>query len=223
MIKRKRKNPRDNELLENITFEKIFAGNNIQYIIKAFNKNIGYAIYNISDEVVMNIVIKPEFQKRGVGTYLYDFIEQDQNIILKPSNTVQGGKLLAGGQKLWEKRLKKNPDSELEQFRINSIEELIEDSSYLGKIIKRNLKSSRFEIFIVGSVLNPNKFNENSDIDVAILVYDKRKATGLDEENTDKFQKIFSKIPFSFGVVDISVHNNELRINGNKMKIYEAT
>lgn len=119
------------------------------------------------------------------------------------------------------KKRKKNPNSDLEEFRINSIEELISEAPYLSDLISKNLDSKRFEIFIVGSILNSRKFNEDSDIDLAILVFDKRRSNGLDEENTDKFQKIFSRIPFSFGVIDISVHNNLLKLNGDKMKIYE--
>lgn len=120
------------------------------------------------------------------------------------------------------KNKRKNPkDKGLEQFRLQSIKDLKQEAAFIAEIISENNTSSRFEIFIVGSILNSKNFNEDSDIDVAVLVYDKRKTTGLDEDNSDILQKIFSSIPFSFGVIDISVHNNILRINGNKLKIYE--
>lgn len=68
-----------------------------------FYKNIiGIGIYNKIRKVVLSIKIDPFFVRRGLATYLYDYIEKDNNLILSPSDN-----LLSDGEKFWENRLQK--------------------------------------------------------------------------------------------------------------------
>lgn len=223
MIKRKIKNPTDKNLLRQIYIDKKFEHNDftddkwIKYRILLNNKEIGYAYYVIGKDHISAVWIDPKYQRKGLATYLYDYIENDQNIKLKSDAST------GSGIAFWKNRLKtrKNPTSELEQFRLDSIKKIQKSADYLADIIAENINSSRFGIYIVGSILNRNKFNENSDVDLAIIIYDKRLANGWNEKLTDEFRDIFQKIPFNFGFLDISVHNNELLPKQEKLKIYE--
>ena len=42
--------------------------------------------------------------RQGIATYLYDYIEKDLDIKLRPSNN-----LSSDGEEFWKNRLKKNP------------------------------------------------------------------------------------------------------------------
>jgi predicted nucleotidyltransferase len=222
--KSKLKNPRDEEFLKQLIIKKKKFGRNIMYEALIYDDidtddliHVGYAEFNPDKIWIDNVEVDKPFKRKGVATFLYNYIEKDQNVKLKPSDS-----LFPEGKAFWKNRLRrKNPTSELEQFRLNSIKEIKKDANYLGDVITENINSSRFEIYIVGSILNKNKFNKNSDVDLAIVIYDKRLANGWNEKLTDELRDIFKKIPFNFGFLDVSVHNNELLPKQEKLKIYE--
>lgn len=96
----------------------------------------------------------------------------------------------------------------LEQFRKNSIQDLKNSSSDLKLIIKRVL-NREFELYIIGSVLDKKYFNENSDIDIGIFIWDNKLENGPNERLTERVRKELLKIPFEFGNVDVIVFNNQ--------------
>lgn len=121
MIKRKikRKNPRDEELLKQLIIKKKKFGNNIMYEALIYDDidtdeliHVGYAEFNPDKIWIDNVEIDKLFKRKGVATYLYDYIEKDQNVKLKPSNS-----LFPAGKKFWINRLKqrKNPIKNMKQ------------------------------------------------------------------------------------------------------------
>ena len=49
------------------------------------NQKVGYAKLSGDGKSVMDVVIAQEFQRQGIASALYDFIERDQHITLRPS------------------------------------------------------------------------------------------------------------------------------------------
>ncbi len=98
-----RTNPTDHELLSNLIIEKDFTRNSpfINYSAYLNNKLIAKAIYDDSTKQVELVRTLTEFQRKGVATLLYDYIEKDQKLKLKPS-----GYLLPDGKAFWKSRRK---------------------------------------------------------------------------------------------------------------------
>lgn len=128
MIRVKR-NPTDHELLKNIKVKKSEHYNDdgsksFWYEIYSDQKLIGAATITKNKNYIDSISINPYFRRKGLATHIYNYIENDQNIKLKPSYL-----LLSDGEKFWKNRLKKqNPT----------------DKSLLSKIqIQKTYKNSK--------------------------------------------------------------------------------
>lgn len=104
----KRSNPRDDELLKHTYITKSeFDPKKIVYSIRLYNYDysLGFATYDVTKKIISDVrILDRKFRNKGLATYLYNYIENDQNIILKPSNT-----LSEDGKAFWQNRLKKNP------------------------------------------------------------------------------------------------------------------
>ena len=109
--KSKKKNPTNYKLLAEIEIQKLKITKNDysswgdpgQILYRILNKNgkvLGQARYDPKRKVVDDIAIY-EMKRQGLATYLYDYIEADQKIILMPSET-----LLDDGEAFWKARLK---------------------------------------------------------------------------------------------------------------------
>ena len=116
----KKSNPRDEEFLKTIFIKteckRLY--NTIEYYIyrnedslkrDRFGKlhrdfAIAHAYYDIKDKWIYDLYVNPNYQRKGLASYLYDYIEQDNNIKLRPSDSLD-----PDGKKFWENRLKKNP------------------------------------------------------------------------------------------------------------------
>jgi hypothetical protein len=108
--KLKKKNPTNYKLLSEIEIQKLKITKNnysswgdlgqILYRIIKDNRILGQARYDPKRKVVDDITIY-ECKRQGLATYLYDYIEADQKIILMPSET-----LLDDGKAFWKARLK---------------------------------------------------------------------------------------------------------------------
>lgn len=114
----KKINPRDDELLKKLKIKKEYfpETNEIFYIVLLNNNEIGSAVYRTNTNVVDSTGIDKEYRRKGINTWLYDYIEKDQKIKLIPSNT-----LMREGMLFWRNRLKrKNPTDEefLKKIRI---------------------------------------------------------------------------------------------------------
>lgn len=76
-----------------------------KYTIYYDDNEIGYVFLKKNLKEVKQIFIYPQFQRKGVGSYVYNYIENDMGIKLKPSND-QSMK----GKLFWKNRSKrKNP------------------------------------------------------------------------------------------------------------------
>lgn len=106
----KRSNPRDDEFLKKISIEeRRNLTLTISYAVYYSNNFIATFLYNKVYKHISNILIfDDEYKRRGLATYIYDYIEKEQGIKLKPSPV-----LLDEGELFWENRLKKNPSSKL--------------------------------------------------------------------------------------------------------------
>lgn len=99
-------NPIDYDLLDNIFIKKSIIDDGpfsfVKYQVYLKTKppiRIGYAEVSNNDNYITNVEIEEPYRKRGVNTFLYDYIERDLDIILKPSDW-----LLEDGKKFWNKR-----------------------------------------------------------------------------------------------------------------------
>lgn len=112
-----RTNPTDKEFLKTIFIEKDYDDvyHTIEYYIYRNEDNskrdrfgklpralsIASAYYDTKDKWVYDLATKVPYQRKGLATYLYDYIEKDNKIKLKPSDY-----LLGPGKAFWKNRLK---------------------------------------------------------------------------------------------------------------------
>ncbi len=107
MIKiRKLKNPRDENFLNQIKIYKSinFLDNGvwqIDYNVYFKNKIIGFATIFSNRNFIREMQVEKKYQRKGVMSYLYDYIEKDRNIKLIPSEN-----LLKDGRLFWKNRIK---------------------------------------------------------------------------------------------------------------------
>jgi len=113
--------------------------------------------------------------------------------------------------------LKEN--AELEQYRKSALQQL--KTSKIGKKIRTAVedivgKQAVEGVYIIGSVLDPKKFNEDSDIDVAVMVNVSDMPKGSNEEMSYSFSETYS-LP-DVGFIDISIWNIDKPV-GKMIKI----
>ena len=125
MIRKVNKNPKNEYLLKDLSIRKgievpfdktEFLTYSVFYPLDGKNILIGKAYIRSGDKFVSDITINKDFQRQGVASFLYDYIEKDLNVKLKPVQ--QGIKVdtfvkltqKPDGAAFWENRLKrKNP------------------------------------------------------------------------------------------------------------------
>jgi len=104
----KKSNPTDYKLLKDIKIKKlrIFEpiGRNpnrhyLEYKILLNNKQIGYAMMEENTNFISLVEIHDAFQRSGLNTYLYNYIENDLNIKLVPSKSQS-----SDGKAFWKSR-----------------------------------------------------------------------------------------------------------------------
>lgn len=103
----KRKNPTDEEFLKRIRIEKTIdpKWNVIDYKVFLNNVQIAWMQFDPVDNTVFDSKVNSEFRRKGIATHVYDFIEKDLGIKVKPNKTQ-----LDDGIAFWQNRLKKpNP------------------------------------------------------------------------------------------------------------------
>lgn len=101
-MRRLNRNPRDESLLKRITIEPESAGFRKKYYVYHNNELIALAIYNGYGSCTIEVA--EGYKRRGVATFLYDYIEKDIGRKLKPSS-----ELFPDSKAFWANRLKKNP------------------------------------------------------------------------------------------------------------------
>lgn len=108
-------------------------------------------------------------------------------------------------------------DMTLEQFRLDSIQQIKDNSELIKKIILNKLKLL-FTVYIHGSVLDKKKFTENSDVDIIVYLKESKLKKGPNEMLTERLRNEFQKYPFMFGILDVIVVNNE-KLLKNQIKL----
>jgi hypothetical protein len=98
-------------------------------------------------------------------------------------------------------------DSALEAFRVSCIQELLERTKEIEKL-SADLLGMKGYFEIAGSVLNRQKFTENSDVDGIYYVSTPTKPKGILDKETQKLQIALLKVPFKFGILNIGVIND---------------
>ncbi len=101
MIKR---NPTNEKFLSKILIDKVKFNNNIEYDAYFGSKFIAYVIIKQNSNSIYKIeILDTQYRRKGLATFLYNYIEKDLNIKLIPSE-----KQLPDGKAFWKNRLK-NP------------------------------------------------------------------------------------------------------------------
>lgn len=176
---RRKRNPTDKEFLKTIFVDKDYDNlhHTVEYFIYRNEDNskrdrfgtiprafaIASAYYDTKDKWVYDVSVNPSYQRKGLATYLYNYIEQDQKIKLKPSDY-----LLEPGKAFWKNRLK-NP----------------RDDAFLAKvnIVKYNLKNSPYTNYVAylnnREVVSEASFDRESKKVELIRTEDKYKRKGL--------------------------------------------
>lgn len=124
MIRIKR-NPRSEKIIDGLiikkrrirseppVFHELFS-----YDIYYQNEKIGYVWVNKTNNWVNKVeIIYPEYRRQGINSYVYDYIEKDLSIKLKPS-----GNLSSDGAAFWKNRLKKPNPTDYSFLRLLKIE-----------------------------------------------------------------------------------------------------
>lgn len=112
--KKRKKNPRDESFLKRLIITKEYDVPGYPgiwytaYLDEEDEENlVGELYYSEGREDITDVFIKEEYRKMGVAGYLYDLIEKDYRIKLKPSR-----KISKEAQYFWKNRLKKNPKNQ---------------------------------------------------------------------------------------------------------------
>ncbi len=127
MIRIKR-NPTDHELLKKLSVVKYTNDNkyvdDVIYLIYINNKTyIGEAVYSKTTNKIELVIVNYSYHRKGIASFVYDYVEKDQNVKLTPSNV-----LLPPGQEFWKNRSRKQLLSIL-KTRINPA-----DKDFLSKV-----------------------------------------------------------------------------------------
>ncbi len=106
MIRIKR-NPTDHELLKKLSVVKYTNDNkyvdDVIYLIYINNKTyIGEAVYSKTTNKIELVIVNYSYHRKGIASFVYDYVEKDQNVKLTPSNV-----LLPPGQEFWKNRSRK--------------------------------------------------------------------------------------------------------------------
>ena len=100
-------------------------------------------------------------------------------------------------------------ESELENYRKEALIHIKNNSQIWRDIASNHMKLNFHKVVATGSVTNKNKFNENSDIDVAFHYRNPNEPKGLDEKKSQQLQQLFINHPHPhLGVINTLVFNS---------------
>lgn len=160
----RRKNPRDEKLLNQINITKNegsdFGYNYAHYKIWLNNELIGDAQYILGKDYISLVYIIPKYQRKGLATFLYDYIEQDQGIILRSDASTRSAKAF------WANRLKqrKNPRDKKLSNRIKRgnprDESLLEKLKIKKEKDKLNNSIIRYDVYYNNEVIGYSFFDK---------------------------------------------------------------
>ncbi len=82
----RKKNPKDYDLLKQLVVKRNNGVGYLLYITYLSKLEIAKLHFNKNKNYVYNIEVKEEFRRKGVADFLYNYIEKDLDIKLKPSS-----------------------------------------------------------------------------------------------------------------------------------------
>ena len=97
----KKQNPTDKDFLSKVKIQKVLNKEYISYEAFYNNKYIAGVDFNPKTKTIWDVWVGPNYRRKGLATFIYNKIEKDQKIKLKPSDT-----LFPDGQEFWKARLK---------------------------------------------------------------------------------------------------------------------
>ena len=104
----KKSNPTDHDLISKLTVKKSFPDYGTMYEVYLGKRRIGFADIDNGKTEISFVNINEEYRRKGVSTFLYDYIEKDLGRKLKPSLD-----LLDDGDKFWKNRNKRSNPTDL--------------------------------------------------------------------------------------------------------------
>jgi predicted nucleotidyltransferase len=112
-------------------------------------------------------------------------------------------------------------NEELESYRKAAIATLKTNAQFIRDTARDVLMRPCREVYIVGSVVDRNLFNESSDIDVAVVVDGPVADTGMNESLSEKLQNEMVRYPMdNIGTVNTLVFVNKMVLKrGKSIKI----
>lgn len=183
-MKTQKKNPQDDDVKIK---KQICPDGKILYTIHYYDEEgwgcIGVALYDPKLQSIENVDIDKYFRSKGLGTYLYDYIEADQNIKLKPYHFQS-----PQGKAFWKNRLRKNPIKASEAYGDKaSLQTVIKGKRNIAFIIPKFAYKKEAYLF---KKLKENNLNylETNNPDGGIIIF-RNKA----KNNAFKLQKFLEK------------------------------
>ena len=98
-----RTNPTDKDFLSKVKIQKVLNKEYISYEAFYNNKYIAGVDFDPKTKTIWDVWVGPNYRRKGLATFIYNKIEKDQKIKLKPSDT-----LFPDGQEFWKNRIKKS-------------------------------------------------------------------------------------------------------------------
>lgn len=106
-------------------------------------------------------------------------------------------------------------NSDLENFRQYALQTIVENKSFIIEKIEELINVPVAEIWVHGSLVDPNKFSESSDIDIIAIIDDDSKISGIDKELSEL---VAGRVCLGdIGCLDAIVLNKSRPSNGIKL------
>jgi predicted nucleotidyltransferase len=112
-------------------------------------------------------------------------------------------------------------NEDLEEYRQAAVRTLKQNAGFISSTASDVLGVPCKGVYVIGSVLEPGRFSEGSDIDVAVVIEGPEHRTGMDEGKSANLQAEMARYPLSeLGVVNTLVFINSVRpTRGKKLRI----
>ena len=177
----KTKNPTDQDFLRKIRIEKFDNDVFIRYDVIYNNKPIGVFVLRPNTNFIEDAdIFDEQYQRRGLGTFVYDYIEKDLGIKLKPSKSQT-----SDGYSFWQYRTSKkaskaskiNNPTDYSFLRLLKIEKRIlnfsSDSTFAPPNSKDNIMY-KYVVKLRGKTIAYAEIFENANYIEDVQIYDEK-------------------------------------------------
>lgn len=170
----KLKNPTDQDFLRQIRIEKFDNGVFIRYEIIYESKEIAVFVIKSNTNYIYDVeIFHDEFKRRGLATYVYNYIEKDLKIKLAPSKYQT-----RDGKQFWQHRAsKKSNPTDYSFLRLLKIEKRIlnfsSDSTFAPPNSKDNIMY-KYVVRLRGKTIAYAEIFENANYIEDVQIYDEK-------------------------------------------------